>query len=84
MTSCHVFQYRSPVARSLEVCVSRLLVLEVLMVLALLAAIGSFAWGAARMMEGQLLGFLLATAVTALFLRSSTEFSRGILLLERP
>jgi hypothetical protein len=54
------------------------------MVLGLLAAIGSFAWGATRMMDGQLLSFLLAAAVTALFLRASTEFSRAILLLERP
>lgn len=84
MVSCHVFHCRVYVVRSPEVCVSRFHVLEVLMVLSLLAAIGSFAWGATRMMDGQLLSFLLAAAVTALFLRASTEFSRCILLLERP
>lgn len=63
---------------------SRLIVLEVLMVLSLLAAIGAFAWGATQLVGGNLLTLLLATAVTALFLRASTEFSRSILLLERP
>lgn len=84
MAPCHVFQCSRCVARLLEVSVSRFLVLEMLMVLSLLAAIGSFAWGAMRMMDGQLLSFLMAAVVTALFLRASTEFSRSILLLERP
>ncbi len=67
-----------------EVSVTRLLVLEVLMVLSLLSAMASFAWGASQMNGGNLLSFLLSAAVSALFLRSSTAFSRCILLLERP
>ena len=72
-----------PEVRSLEVSVSRLLVLEILMVLSMLSAMASFAWGAAEMISGNLLSFLLSAAISALFLRSSTEFSRCLLLLER-
>jgi hypothetical protein len=79
-----VFDWRACAQGNLEVSVTRLIVLEVLMVLSLLAAIGSFAWGATQLVSGNLLSLLIASAVTALFLRSSTEFSRSILLLERP